>query len=162
LVRLRYILRTRSCWANDAKAGIQHHACPFFTILGFSFSVFFRSTDLLAGRFLVFVRSFRLIFQIVSSLAVEADAFPVGAEYENFIKNGSPSKQQQQLLLQARLAQSVARETLNLKVVGSSPTSGFSFCPCLFIELMVVSGGARRANFCVACGAHHVLRLPRA
>jgi hypothetical protein len=26
---------------------------------------------------------------------------------------------------QARLAQSVARETLNLKVVGSSPTSGF-------------------------------------
>ena len=28
---------------------------------------------------------------------------------------------------QARLAQSVARETLNLKVVGSSPTSGFPF-----------------------------------
>lgn len=28
---------------------------------------------------------------------------------------------------QARLAQSVARETLNLKVVGSSPTSGCSF-----------------------------------
>ena len=28
---------------------------------------------------------------------------------------------------QARLAQSVARETLNLKVVGSSPTSGFFF-----------------------------------
>ena len=27
----------------------------------------------------------------------------------------------------ARLAQSVARETLNLKVVGSSPTSGFPF-----------------------------------
>ena len=35
-----------------------------------------------------------------------------------------PSNQQQQ----ARLAQSVARETLNLKVVGSSPTSGCSFC----------------------------------
>jgi hypothetical protein len=30
-------------------------------------------------------------------------------------------------LQQARLAQSVARETLNLKVVGSSPTSGFLF-----------------------------------
>ena len=30
---------------------------------------------------------------------------------------------------QARLAQSVARETLNLKVVGSSPTSGFLFVP---------------------------------
>ena len=30
---------------------------------------------------------------------------------------------------QARLAQSVARETLNLKVVGSSPTSGCSFLP---------------------------------
>ena len=30
---------------------------------------------------------------------------------------------------QARLAQSVARETLNLKVVGSSPTSGFLFRP---------------------------------
>jgi hypothetical protein len=141
------------------KAGIQDHACPFLTILGFSFSVFFRSTDLLAGRFLV--RSFCLIFQIVSSLAVEADAFPVGAEYENFIKSDPLSKQQQQLLLQARLAQSVARETLNLKVVGSSPTSGFSFCPCLFIELMVVSGGGG-PNFCVVCGARHVLRLPRA
>ena len=35
-----------------------------------------------------------------------------------------PSNQQQQ----ARLAQSVARETLNLKVVGSSPTSGLPFC----------------------------------
>ena len=30
---------------------------------------------------------------------------------------------------QARLAQSVARETLNLKVVGSSPTSG-----CVFLQ----------------------------
>jgi hypothetical protein len=110
----------------------------------------------------VFVQSFRFIFQIVPSLAVEADVSSVGAEYENFIKSASPSKQQQQLLLQARLAQSVARETLNLKVVGSSPTSGFSFCPCVFIEFMVVSGGGRDANFCVACGAHHVLRLPRA
>ena len=34
---------------------------------------------------------------------------------------------------QARLAQSVARETLNLKVVGSSPTSGFSFA---FVDLI--------------------------
>ncbi len=31
---------------------------------------------------------------------------------------------------QARLAQSVARETLNLKVVGSSPTSGCYFFSC--------------------------------
>jgi hypothetical protein len=28
----------------------------------------------------------------------------------------------------ARLAQSVERETLNLKVVGSTPTSGYTFC----------------------------------
>jgi hypothetical protein len=54
-----------------------------------------------------------------------------------FVKKCLPSKQQQQLLLPARLAQSVARETLNLKVVGSSPTSGFSFCSCLSIQLVV-------------------------
>jgi hypothetical protein len=39
---------------------------------------------------------------------------------------------------QARLAQSVARETLNLKVVGSSPTSGFSFCYLFRRGLVVV------------------------
>jgi hypothetical protein len=41
---------------------------------------------------------------------------------------------------QARLAQSVARETLNLKVVGSSPTSGLSFLlvPMSVVDVVVV------------------------
>ena len=33
----------------------------------------------------------------------------------------------------ARLAQSVEHETLNLRVVGSSPTLGGSFCSCFFL-----------------------------
>jgi hypothetical protein len=45
-----------------------------------------------------------------------------------YIRSNFLCFQQAQQLQQARLAQSVARETLNLKVVGSSPTSGFSFC----------------------------------
>jgi hypothetical protein len=45
-----------------------------------------------------------------------------------FVKNPLSIEVKQQLSSQqARLAQSVARETLNLKVVGSSPTSGFYF-----------------------------------
>jgi hypothetical protein len=42
---------------------------------------------------------------------------------------------------QARLAQSVARETLNLKVVGSSPTSGFKQFFFAHGRLMVVGVG---------------------
>jgi hypothetical protein len=44
---------------------------------------------------------------------------------------------------QARLAQSVARETLNLKVVGSSPTSGFKqfFFACGCLMVVGVGGG---------------------
>jgi hypothetical protein len=45
---------------------------------------------------------------------------------------------------QARLAQSVARETLNLKVVGSSPTSGFKqFFFAHGCLLVVGVGGAK-------------------
>jgi hypothetical protein len=45
-----------------------------------------------------------------------------GKRYTYSSHHPKTSSNQQQ---QARLAQSVARETLNLKVVGSSPTSGF-------------------------------------
>jgi hypothetical protein len=48
-----------------------------------------------------------------------------------YIRSNFLCFQQAQQLQQARLAQSVARETLNLKVVGSSPTSGFSFLQCI-------------------------------
>jgi hypothetical protein len=47
-------------------------------------------------------------------------------------------KQQQQHQQQARLAQSVARETLNLKVVGSSPTSGLQFISFCCFDVVVV------------------------
>lgn len=41
----------------------------------------------------------------------------------------------------ARLAQSVARETLNLKVVGSSPTSGFVFLFSRYFDLRTIPFG---------------------
>jgi hypothetical protein len=53
------------------------------------------------------------------------------------------SFQQAQQLQQARLAQSVARETLNLKVVGSSPTSGFSFCTAPGLAAVIGDVGGR-------------------
>ena len=45
----------------------------------------------------------------------------------------------------ARLAQSVERQTLNLKVVGSTPTSGSSFSTCCF-RLPVLGYGREKNN----------------
>ena len=53
------------------------------------------------------------------------------------------------LLCTARLAQSVEHETLNLRVVGSSPTLGVCFCgthelvACLLADRLCPVGGGR-------------------
>jgi hypothetical protein len=62
---------------------------------------------------------------------------------------------------QARLAQSVARETLNLKVVGSSPTSGFKQFFFAHDCLMVVGVERVERNFgseCGPCATHNCAR----
>lgn len=74
---------------------------------------------------------------------------------------------------QARLAQSVARETLNLKVVGSSPTSGFLFLHLKWHSLLFWSlrypwlkfllvrvGGGRYGTSVGRCPLAHMPAMP--